>query len=92
MSWVVHGASRVGSEGAEGLVGLDGTSRASGTTTGEVIGVNWVSNHFAFVTIHTEGSHAHLVHVRATHDDGTSGAQLPDSCRVDRSNEPLEDS
>lgn len=49
--------------------------------------VNGVLDGLALVTIESEGTHAHLVHVGGTSDDGSSVTQSLHCGGVDRGNE-----
>ena len=91
MGWIVDGTSSVGSQRSQGLIRFcdDGTS--SRGTSSEVILIDGVSDHLAFHSVHTKGSHAHLVHVSHSDDNGTGVSESLHSGGVDWRDESIED-
>ena len=91
MGWIIDGTSSIGSQRSQGLIRFCDDGTASGGTSSEVILINRVLDHLATHSVHSKGSHTHLVHVSHTDDDGTSVSESLDSGGVDWGDESIED-
>ena len=87
MSWIVDRATSVCSESSKSLVRLGNDSATGRGATSEVTLIDWVFDSFTFVTIESERSHTHFVHVGSASHDCTSITKTLDSSRIDGGNE-----
>lgn len=89
---VVDWTSSVGSKRSESLVRFNTGGTTSWGASAEIIRINWIFDNFAFIAVPAEWAHTHLIHVGWTYYDGSGISEFFYSSRVDRRNEPLEDS
>ena len=91
VSWIVNWAASVRTKGTKRLVGLDDDGATSWWSACEVTLIDWVLDCFSLVSVQSEWTHAHFVHVGRTNHNSSSIAQLFHRGWVDWSDKVPED-